>query len=153
MESISISLQTKIWINLKIGNSNQYITACKRDSPFVSMFLDNKGLWLLIRWIEYEIIRSSEIEKAEAIEALMSGSCYYKVIRLWGEIQFVISFSDIKIQYEESFPDTKVKFVASFPDKCGLWQITESFPDIKVQIVASFSDIKVKVVESFPWVD
>jgi hypothetical protein len=95
----------------------------------------------------------SEIEKAEAIEALMSGSCYYKGIKLWGKIQFVTSFPDIKIQYVESFPDIKVKFVTSFPDKCGLWQITESFPDIKVQIVTSFPDIKVKVVESFPGVD
>lgn len=95
----------------------------------------------------------SEGEKVEAIEALLAGSCYYKGIKLWGKIQFVNSFPDIKIQYVESFPDLKVKFVNSFPDKCGLWQTVESFPDIKVQVVNSFPDIKIKVVESFPGVD
>lgn len=95
----------------------------------------------------------SEIEKTEAIESLIEGNCYYKGIALWGKVQFVTSFPDIKIQYVESFADIKVRFVTSFPDECGLWQITESFPDFKVQVVTSFPDIKVKVVESFPGVD
>ncbi len=95
----------------------------------------------------------TEAEKVEAIESLIEGNCYYKGIKLWGKVQFVTSFPDIKIQYVESFPDIKVKFVTSFPDECGLWQITESFPDFKVQVVTSFPDIKVKVVENFPGVD
>ena len=95
----------------------------------------------------------TETEKAEAIESLIAGNCYYKGIELWGKVQFVTSFPDIKIQYVESFPDIKVKFVTSFPDKCGLWQITESFPDFKVQVVTSFPDIKVQIVESFPGID
>ena len=95
----------------------------------------------------------TETEKAEAIESLIEGNCYYKGIELWGKVQFVTSFPDIKIQYVESFPDIKVKFVTSFPDECGLWQITESFPDFKVQVVTSFPDIKVEVVDSFPGVD
>ena len=95
----------------------------------------------------------TESEKTEAIAAFVSGSCYYKGIKLWGKVQFVNSFPDIKIQYVESFPDLKVKFVNSFPDKCGLWQTVESFPDIKVQVVNSFPDIKIKVVESFPGVE
>jgi len=92
-------------------------------------------------------------EKAEAIQALISDSCYYKGIKLWGKVQFVTSLPDIKIQYVESFPDIKVKFVTSFPDECGLWQITESLPDFKVQVVTSLPDIKVEVVESFAGVD
>ena len=95
----------------------------------------------------------NETEKAEAIESLIAGNCYYKGIILWGKVQFVSSFPDIKIQYVDSFADIKVKFVTSFPDKCGLWQKTESFPDFKVQVVTSFPDIKVKVVDSFPGVD
>lgn len=95
----------------------------------------------------------TETEKAEAIESLIAGNCYFKGIKLWGKVQFVTSFPDIKIQYVNSFPDIKVKFVTSFPDECGLWQITESFPDFKVQVVTSFPDIKVKIVESFPGVD
>ena len=95
----------------------------------------------------------SENEKAEAIQALINGNCYYKGIKLWGKVKFVTSYPDIKIQYVESYPDIKVKFVSSYPDKCGLWQITESYPDFKVQIVTSYPDIKVKVVESYPGVD
>jgi hypothetical protein len=95
----------------------------------------------------------SEAEKKEAIQALTSGSCYYKGIQLWGKVEFVTSFPDIKIQYVDNFPDIKVKFVTSFPDKCGLWQPTENFPDFKVQVVTSFPDIKVKVVDNFPGID
>ncbi len=92
----------------------------------------------------------SDDEKAEAIEALISGNCQYKGIKLYGKVQFVTSFPDIKIQYVKSFPDLKVKWVTSFPDKCGLWQETKSFPDIKIQVVESFPDIKVQIVDSFP---
>lgn len=92
-------------------------------------------------------------EKREAARALANGECEYKGIRLWGKVQFVTAFPDIKIQYVDAFPDLKVKFVQHFPDECGLWQVTEHFPDIKVQVVTSFPDIKVKVVEHFPGVD
>lgn len=82
-----------------------------------------------------------------------TGNCEYKGIKLYGKVQFVESFPDIKIKYVESFPDIKVKFVESFPDKCGEWQVVNSFPDFKVQIVSSFPDLKVKTVESFPGMD
>lgn len=91
-----------------------------------------------------------EEQKAEAIKALISGNCEYKGIKLYGKVQFMTSFPDIKIQYVKSFPDLKVKWVTSFPDKCGLWQETKSFPDIKIQVVESFPDIKVQIVDSFP---
>jgi hypothetical protein len=91
-----------------------------------------------------------EAEKAEAIKALINGNCEYKGIKLYGKVQFVTSFPDIKIQYVKSFPDIKVKWVTSFPDKCGLWQETTSFPAFKVQIVESFPDLKVQIVDSFP---
>lgn len=90
-------------------------------------------------------------QKKEAIEFFKAtGNCEWNGIKLYGKVQFVTSFPDIKIEYVESFPDIKVKFVNSFPDDCGEWQIVESFPDFKVQIVESFPDIKVKIVESFP---
>jgi hypothetical protein len=102
---------------------------------------------------EQTIPDGSELAGKEAVEALLSGDCSYNGIQLWGKVQFVTSFPDIKIQYVESFPDIRVKFVSSFPDRCGLWQITESFPDFKVQVVESFPDVKIKVVDSFPGVD
>ena len=90
-------------------------------------------------------------QKKEAIEHFkITGECEWNGIKLYGKVQFVSSFPDIKIEYVESFPDIKVKFVTSFPDDCGEWQIVESFPDFKVQVVESFPDLKVKTVESFP---
>ena len=93
-------------------------------------------------------------QKQEAIEHFKAtGDCEWNGIKLYGKVQFVTSFPDIKIEYVESFPDIKVKFVSSFPDDCGEWQVVESFPDFKVQIVESFPDIKVKIVDSFPGMD
>ncbi len=93
-------------------------------------------------------------QKEEAIAYFKAtGDCEWNGIKLYGKVQFVSSFPDIKIEYVESFPDIKVKFVTSFPDDCGEWQVVESFPDFKVQIVENFPDIKVKIVESFPGID
>ncbi|MBL4657726.1 MAG: hypothetical protein JKX73_06975 [Flavobacteriales bacterium] len=93
----------------------------------------------------------NETEKAEFIAHLLAtGSCEFKGIDLYGKVQFVTSFPDIKIQYVTSFPDIKVQWVTSFPDKCGKWQEVTSFPDFKVQVVTSFPDIKVQEVTSFP---
>lgn len=75
-----------------------------------------------------------------------------KTFPLYGKVQIVNSFPDIKVQIVNSFPDVKVKVVNSFPTDCGKVQIVNSFPDVKVQIVNSFPDIKVQVVESFPGV-
>jgi len=93
----------------------------------------------------------TEDQKIEALEHFKStGNCEYKGIKLYGKVQFVTSFPDIKIQYVTSFPDIKVKFVTSFPDDCGEWQVVESFPDFKVEVVTSFPDLKVEKVTSFP---
>lgn len=79
-----------------------------------------------------------------------SGNCHFNGKQLWGKVQFVTSFPDIKVQVVNSFPDLKVQMVNSFPDSCGKWQETSSFPDLKVQIVESFPDIKIQYVNSFP---
>ena len=93
----------------------------------------------------------NKAEKAEFIEhVIATGDCSFKGIKLYGKVQFVTSFPDIKIQYVTSFPDIKVKWVTSFPDQCGKWQEVTSFPDFKVQVVTSFPDIKVQEVTSFP---
>lgn len=76
--------------------------------------------------------------------------CEWNGIKLYGKVQFVESFPDIKIQFVESFPDIKVQFVSSFPNDCGEWQEVSSFPDFKVQIVKSFPDLKIQKVENFP---
>lgn len=79
-------------------------------------------------------------------------NCTYKGIRLYGKVQLVQSFPDIKVQATSSFPDLKVKVVNSSADRCGEWQIVTSFPDFKVQMVNSFPDLKVEMGSSSPGV-
>lgn len=72
---------------------------------------------------------------------------------LYGKIQFVDSFPDVKVKAVTSFPDIKVKMVENFADSPGEWKAVDSFPDYKVQWVSSFPDYKVKFVDSFPGCD
>ncbi len=80
----------------------------------------------------------------------VGSDCAYNGIRLYGKVQVVDSFPDIKVQVVTSFPDLKVEKVTSFPDSCGKWQFVDSFPDFKVQFVDSFPDVKIEYVSSFP---
>ncbi|MCC7273433.1 MAG: hypothetical protein IT561_12260 [Alphaproteobacteria bacterium] len=72
--------------------------------------------------------------------------------RLWGKVQAVGSFPDLKVQVVASFPDLRVQQVTSFPDRCGKWQMVTAFPDLKVQFVDSFPDLRIQYVTSFPGV-
>lgn len=87
---------------------------------------------------------------APAQAGKVGSDCTFNGIKLYGKVQFVESFPDLKVQMVNSFPDLKVQFVEHFPDKCGKWQVVNSFPDFKVQIVEHFPDIKVQSVSSFP---
>lgn len=80
----------------------------------------------------------------------VDGQCRFKGKRLYGKVQVVKSFPDLKVQVVKDFPDLKVQKVKSFPDKCGKWQFVDSFPDLKIQFVDSFPDLKIKYVDSFP---
>jgi hypothetical protein len=73
--------------------------------------------------------------------------------KLYGKIQFVDHFPDVKVKIVDHFPDIKVKQVKNFADKPGLWKIVDNFPDYKVQIVDNFPDYKVKYVSHFPGCD
>lgn len=88
--------------------------------------------------------------KSQAAEGLNRDECTWNGIPLFGRVQVVESFADIKVEIVTSFPDLRVKTVESFPDKCGRWEFVESFPDFKIQYVNSFPDVKVEFVESFP---
>lgn len=87
---------------------------------------------------------------AKADEGLNPETCTFKGFPLYGDIQVVESFPDLKVQVVDSFPDLKVKAVESFPDGCGKWKFVDSFPDLKIQYVESFPDLKIQMVESFP---
>lgn len=77
-------------------------------------------------------------------------NCYCKGYKLYGRIQIVESFPDIKVQIVTSFSDLKVKIIEDTPSKCGEWKIVNEFPDLKVKFVTSFPDIKIQYVQSFP---
>ncbi len=79
-------------------------------------------------------------------------NCEWKGIKLYGKVQFVDAFPDIKVQFVDAFPDIKVQFVDAFPNDCGKWQEVTAFPDFKVQVVTAFPDIKVQKVTAFPGV-
>jgi hypothetical protein len=87
---------------------------------------------------------------AQAGGSFNKGSCTFNGKKLYGKIQEVTSFPDVKVQVVTSFPDVKVQQVTSFPDSCGKWQFVTAFPDTKVQFVTSFPDVKVQYVTSFP---
>ena len=76
--------------------------------------------------------------------------CKFNGIELWGNVEVVDSFPDIKVQIVSSFPDLNVKRVTSFPDQCGLWKIVTSFPDFTIKFVTSFPDFRIEYVDSFP---
>lgn len=81
---------------------------------------------------------------------MIDNNCTYNGIKLYGKVQVVDSFPDIKVQVVNSFPDLKVQKVDSFADSCGKWEFVDSFPDFKIQYVVSFPDIKIQFVDSFP---
>lgn len=91
-------------------------------------------------------------EKVEAFKMMMmqSGECEWDGIKLYGKVEFVDHFPDIKIEYVEHFPDIKVKMVDHFADECGEWEKVDHFPDFKVQVVEHFPDLKVELVDYFP---
>ena len=90
------------------------------------------------------------VGSVSATEKKVAPDCTFNGKKLWGKVQFVDSFPDLKVKAVENFPDLKVKMVNSFPDKCGMWQSVDSFPELKIQLVDNFPDLTVKFVTSFP---
>ncbi len=87
---------------------------------------------------------------AEMKGAFDKGSCTFNGKHLWGKIEEVTAFPDVKVQVVTAFPDVKVQKVTAFPDKCGKWQMVTAFPDTKVQFVTAFPDVKIQYVDAFP---
>lgn len=125
-----------------------------KSSSFIALFFIVIALSITFftpgKIVDKTAVKNSHLEKKQSDK--VDNDCKFKGMKLYGKIQFVTSFPDIKIQIVDAFPDLKVQIVDSFPDECGKWQIVNSFPDLKVQIVESFPDIKIKFVESFPGV-
>ena len=91
--------------------------------------------------------------KAEMIRSVMTSGdpdCKCKGIRLYGKVQVVDAFEDLKVQVVDAFSDIDVQVVSSFPDECGKWQFVSAFPDFKIKFVDAFADIKIRYVDAFP---
>ena len=87
---------------------------------------------------------------AYAAGTFHASDCTFNGHKLYGKIQEVTAFPDVKVQVVTAFPDVKVQKVNAFPDKCGKWQMVTAFPDTKVQFVTAFPDVKVQYVTAFP---
>jgi hypothetical protein len=94
------------------------------------------------------VVSSEQIAAKE--KSKLSGDCTFNGIKLYGKVQVVDAFPDIKVQIVNAFPDLKVQVVNAFPDDCGKWQFVDAFPDFKVQFVEAFPDIKIQYVDAFP---
>ena len=73
--------------------------------------------------------------------------------KLFGKIEIVDAFPDVKIQKVDAFADIEVQWVNAFPDSPGKWQKVDAFPDYKVQFVDAFPDYKIEIVDAFPGCD
>lgn len=83
-------------------------------------------------------------------EVVSEDACSYGGICLYGRVQVVNAFADLKVQEVDAFADLRVQVVSAFPDSCGKWMFVESFPDFTVQFVEAFPDIKIQYVDAFP---
>jgi hypothetical protein len=61
-------------------------------------------------------------------------SCTYAGKPLYGRVQIVTSFPDIKVSTVSSLEDLKVQVVTASPDRCGKWQFvkTATFHEMSV---------------------
>ncbi len=77
--------------------------------------------------------------------------CIWNGHQLWGKVQFVTSFPDVRVEINNAFPDLRVQRVTAFPDSCGKWEVNQHW-GLRVQIVQSFGDFRISFVNAFPGV-
>lgn len=114
------------------------------------MTLSRYFIAILILFICTDSLKSNPEDWSKKRIQQDNNNCYHKGHKLYGRIQIVNSFPDLKVQVVTSFPDLQVKVVNNQPARCGEWKIVNEFPDLKVQFVNSFPDIKIQFVQSFP---
>ncbi len=110
-----------------------------------------KGV-LLFNFFTLSIIAFTCLGSTSATQAdnPISSNCEWNGIKLYGKVEIVENFGDIKVEFVDNFGDIKVEFVENFADDCGEWEIVENFGDFTIEIVENFGDIKVEKVENFP---
>ncbi len=78
------------------------------------------------------------------------GNCTFNGKKLYGRIQEVTIFPDVKVKVVPSLADVKVKKVTGFANTCGRWQMVTSFADTRVQFVTIFPDVTIEYVNPSP---
>lgn len=68
---------------------------------------------------------------------------------LYGKIEVVDHFEDVKVEKVEHHEDLKVSWVDNFSDEPGKWEKVEHHEDYKVKFVDHHEDLKVKFVDHF----
>jgi hypothetical protein len=132
----------------KYGNSKPFA-----GTPFVKqVYRSESDLWSDYGNALNNAINGGSSSGSSGILGSKISGCYYKGIRLYGKVQVVDYFPDIKVQVVDYFPDLNVQRVDYFPSSCGKWQFVDYFPDFKVQFVDYFPDIKIRFVDYFPGV-
>jgi len=87
---------------------------------------------------------------ASAGDAFDRAACALHGRPLYGKVQVVTAFPDLRVQVVDAFPDLRVQVVTAFPDRCGKWAFVEAFPDLRVQFVDAFPDLRIEYVRAFP---
>ena len=104
--------------------------------------------------VEYDVDSLTGKQRFQlALDACQSATAAPEKCAIFGKIQIVDHFPDVKIQKVDAFPDIKVEWVEHFPDSPGKWQKVDHFPDFKVQFVDHFPDYKIEEVTAFPGCD
>lgn len=80
---------------------------------------------------------------ASARTGNVSLDCRFQEHVLWGRIQVVKDFPDVRVRVGD-FPDLRVKVVKNFPNNCGQWEMVDSHPDTRVQFVNSHEDVRIQ---------
>jgi hypothetical protein len=107
--------------------------------------------WFKLLLLSFLSAALAAILLADSARAQLNLSgCRYRGTRLYGKVEIVEAFPDLKVQVVNSMPDLDVKFVENFPDECGEWQVAKIFPDLRVQFVNIFPDLKIRIVNSSP---
>jgi hypothetical protein len=77
-------------------------------------------------------------------------NCTFNGKKLYGRVQVVDAFPDIKVQVVTTSPDLKVQKIDRDPLECGQWWMVTTAPVLKVQFVTVAPDLKIQYVTAFP---
>jgi hypothetical protein len=85
-----------------------------------------------------------------SLEPLLTNDCTYNGHKLYGRVEYVQHFEDIRVKVVKDFADLDVKIVNRPATQCGEWQMVDKDPDLRVKIVQNGEDIRIKYVSDFP---